>query len=118
LRPAAQFALDPPIGDFVDGGPEELSPVAIERIYLFNERLGMLPELLVGDGYVSMAYQRWPFDEDGVHLFMRVEDGAVQQASVGDGSDHRSTPEHPRVSWILKDYGMPANEELPLNYYL
>jgi hypothetical protein len=118
VRPAPQFTLDPPLGDFVDGGPEDLSPVAIERIYDINARLGQLPELYAGDGYVSIDYERWALDTEGVHLFMRVVDGAVQRAIVGDGVSTKDTPDHPRVNWIVKEYGLPAGEERPLNYYL
>lgn len=118
LRPAPPFTLDPPLGDFIDGGPEDLTPVTIERIYAINNRIGGLPELAASDGYVSLDYERWPFDEDGVHVFIRVEDGCVRRAFVGDGPEQRSTPDDPRVSWILKEYGPPADEELPLTYHL
>lgn len=118
LRPVPQFTLDPPLGDFVDGGPEDLSPVAIERIYAINSRLGRLPEMCAGDGYVSLDYERWVLDNEGVHLFMRVEDGAILRANVGDGGDLRDTPDHPQVSWLLQEYGTPEGEEKPLNYYL
>lgn len=49
---------------------------------------------------------------------MRVEDGAVQRAIVGDGTSMENTPDHPSVKWIVNDFGWPADEELPLNYYL
>ncbi len=70
--------------------------------------------IATGDGYASLAYERWALDEEGIHLFMRCEDGAVVEANVSDGSLEASTPDDSRVSWILRDYGVPSEETSPL----